>query len=333
MSEPRDRVADLELAIRATVRAGRHVRAGFGDPGRVEHKTPDQPVSEADLAVDRELRETLTGERPSYGWLSEETEDDAERLERSCVWIVDPIDGTRSFLAGYPDCVISVGLAERGEAALGVLHNALTGELYWAVRGAGAYGVRIGVRDVDFEAEAEAEAEAQVRAQGAGGASGAGHRRVEGPALPTEETVENFLGGPWGRYTLAGAAHGGGPQRVASVLVSRSEMDSGALDGLPSEWRRIRRGSTAYKMSGVAAGVADAFVSLGGKSEWDVAAAALLVREAGGVVTNLHGEWPALNRSRPRIEGVVAARGAVRHEALLARVAELRARAQAPADE
>jgi len=63
-------------------------------------KADDTPVSDADLAVDKMLRERLTGERPDYGWLSEESIDHPSRLDAARVWIVDPIDGTRAFLAG-----------------------------------------------------------------------------------------------------------------------------------------------------------------------------------------------------------------------------------------
>jgi myo-inositol-1(or 4)-monophosphatase len=82
--------------------------------------------------------ELLAGTRPGYGWLSEETEDSPDRLQRSRVWIVDPIDGTRSFIDGRPDFTVSVGLAVDGAVALGVVYNPARDELFCAVRGAGA---------------------------------------------------------------------------------------------------------------------------------------------------------------------------------------------------
>ena len=84
----------------------------FGTNMDVVHKSPDQPLTQADLEADSIIREMLIGARPAYGWLSEETADSAVRLQREMVWIVDPIDGTRSFIAGRPEFSISIGLAQ-----------------------------------------------------------------------------------------------------------------------------------------------------------------------------------------------------------------------------
>jgi myo-inositol-1(or 4)-monophosphatase len=129
---------DVELARYAARQAGAAVLRHFGTPLEVRHKTPSQPITAADLEADTLLKELLAGTRPSYGWLSEETEDSPDRLQRSRVWIVDPIDGTRSFIAGRPDFTVSVGLAVDGDVVLGVVYNPARDELFCAVRGAGA---------------------------------------------------------------------------------------------------------------------------------------------------------------------------------------------------
>ena len=134
-----DRRADLELATRAARAAGEIAMHYFGTELVVHHKSPQQPLTAADLEADARLREMLLGVRPDYGWLSEETEDNPDRLQRRRVWIVDPIDGTRSFIAGRPEFAISVGLAEHGAAVVGVVYNPAREELFWAIRGAGAY--------------------------------------------------------------------------------------------------------------------------------------------------------------------------------------------------
>ncbi|HEX7117617.1 MAG TPA: 3'(2'),5'-bisphosphate nucleotidase CysQ [Longimicrobiales bacterium] len=134
----RDLDRDLELALGAAYRAGAAVMEWFGGEHEVVEKAPDQPLTPADLEADRLLREALAGSRPEYGWLSEETADRPDRLAAERVWIVDPIDGTRSYIAGRPEFAISIGLAERGEAVLGVVYNPATREAYWAVRGGGA---------------------------------------------------------------------------------------------------------------------------------------------------------------------------------------------------
>ena len=91
----------------------------------VEHKAPGDPVTEADYAVDRALRDLLP--RPGEGWLSEETEDDRARLDCERVWIVDPIDGTREFVAGIPEWGISIGLVVGGLAVAGGFLNPASG--------------------------------------------------------------------------------------------------------------------------------------------------------------------------------------------------------------
>jgi myo-inositol-1(or 4)-monophosphatase len=133
------RAADLELATRAARAAGEIAMHYFGTELVVQHKSPDQPLTVADLEADARLREVLLGARPEDGWLSEETQDSADRLHRRRVWIVDPIDGTRSFIAGRPEFTISIGLAEQGAVVVGVVYNPAREELFWAIRGAGAY--------------------------------------------------------------------------------------------------------------------------------------------------------------------------------------------------
>lgn len=139
--------ADLDLAITAARAAGELVMGSFGGRPEVTYKSPDQPVTEADLAADRTLREILSADRPDYGWLSEETADSPDRLARSRVWVVDPIDGTRSFAEGVPEFAISIGLAEGDRALVGVVYNPAAGELYHATLGGGAFrnGQRITV--------------------------------------------------------------------------------------------------------------------------------------------------------------------------------------------
>jgi myo-inositol-1(or 4)-monophosphatase len=127
--------ADLDLALAATRAAGECAMRYFRTAHRTWEKGPGQIVTEADVAIDRFLKERLLAERPGYGWLSEESEDDPARLGRRCVWIVDPIDGTRSFAEGTPEFSISVALVEGGTAVLGIVLNPATDELFAAARG------------------------------------------------------------------------------------------------------------------------------------------------------------------------------------------------------
>lgn len=114
----------LEIATRAARAAGRVAREVY-DQAEVRQwaKGEDNPLTEADLAVDRLLHERLLGACPDFGWLSEETVDDPARLEREWVWVVDPIDGTKEFLQKVPHWTISIGLVRRGEPVAGVVYN------------------------------------------------------------------------------------------------------------------------------------------------------------------------------------------------------------------
>jgi myo-inositol-1(or 4)-monophosphatase len=131
--------SDLDLAIHAARAVAELIRPLFRAGLEVRYKDPDQPVTDADIGADRALRELLMADRPEYGWLSEESADSPERLGRERVWVVDPIDGTNSFVKGIPEFAISIGLAHGERAVLGVVCNPATGELYHAARGGGAF--------------------------------------------------------------------------------------------------------------------------------------------------------------------------------------------------
>ncbi len=119
-------------------------------PGNVayEYKTGTDPVTEADCAVDTLLKELLP--REGEGWLSEETADDPGRLERERVWIVDPLDGTREFVAGIPQWCVSIALVEAGAAVAGGVLNPASGECVLGGAGVGVTvnGIDAGVREL-----------------------------------------------------------------------------------------------------------------------------------------------------------------------------------------
>jgi len=93
-------------------------------------KSPDNPVTDADLAADALLKQRLLAETPDFGWLSEETVDTPERLDKELVWVVDPIDGTKEFIKGVDQFSISVGLAHNGHPVLGVVYNPARDETF-----------------------------------------------------------------------------------------------------------------------------------------------------------------------------------------------------------
>ncbi|MGH2272790.1 3'(2'),5'-bisphosphate nucleotidase CysQ [Anaerohalosphaeraceae bacterium U12dextr] len=217
-------------------------------PGRIaaEKKAGGDPVTAADFALDKVLKEMLLG--PGEGWLSEETADNPDRLNKQRVWIVDPIDGTREFVEGIPEWCISVGLVVKGKPVAGGILNPPAGQLF------------LGSLDTG------------VTLNGT-------------PARATDKT------------TLAGAR----------VLASRSEIRKGLWKPLESApFTIVPCGSIAYKLAQVAAGLADATISLAPKNEWDVAAGAALVAAGGGTTQIKNDPNRLFNRHNTLMDGFTA---------------------------
>jgi 3'(2'), 5'-bisphosphate nucleotidase len=146
---------ELGVCVELARRAGEAALAFYGKPLRVEHKDEfDEPVTQADRTVNelivRALRETF----PEDGILAEESVDTDRRIGRERVWMIDPIDGTKGFIAGTGDFAVQIGLAVGGRACLGVLYAPATDVLYWAARGHGAWVVRP-TSEADKSARAE----------------------------------------------------------------------------------------------------------------------------------------------------------------------------------
>jgi myo-inositol-1(or 4)-monophosphatase len=138
-SDPDGDFAGGSRTLAVTLRAaGAIALATFQTPVRSWLKDQSSPVSEADIAVDNFLRERLAGPRSGTGWLSEETAHDRSSRQARRLWIVDPIDGTRSYLAGRPDWAISAALVADGRPVLAGVFAPATDELFIAGAGAGA---------------------------------------------------------------------------------------------------------------------------------------------------------------------------------------------------
>lgn len=130
---------DLSLLVKAAEQAG-DIACRFSGPEAKRWDKPGGagPVTEADLAVNAMLEDMLQQARPGYGWLSEETEDNSARLLREKVFIIDPIDGTRSFAEGSRTWAHSLAVAEDGEVTAAVIYLPQRGLMYTAARGQGA---------------------------------------------------------------------------------------------------------------------------------------------------------------------------------------------------
>jgi myo-inositol-1(or 4)-monophosphatase len=148
--------ADLALLVSAARQAGQFARARLEQPFATVNKpgqptpwgrTADSPVTDVDLETNALLADRLRPQRPTYGWLSEETADTPDRLGAERVFIVDPIDGTSALLKRKPEFTIVVCVAERGAPVAAAVFNPLTDEMFCAAKGGGAFlnGTRLSV--------------------------------------------------------------------------------------------------------------------------------------------------------------------------------------------
>ncbi len=239
--------ADLALIRDAAREAGQIAMRHFRNDPDVWMKNGTSPVSAADIAVDTFLRDTLLAARPDYGWLSEETVDNPERLAARRTFVVDPIDGTRAFIQGRKTWCVSIAVVEAGAPLAGVLECPAKEEFYEAV-GAGPALLN----------------GAEIRVAPAGAAP-----RVAGPNAMLERAPSWMRGGPDIPY-------------------------------IPS---------LAYRIAMVASGALDATFVKPNSNDWDLAAADLILRRAGGRLVERDGAMPLYASADPRHGALAAGSG------------------------
>jgi len=249
--------ADLSAAaarerLAAAVREAGRLALGFFRPGaatsaEVKSKIGGSPVTEADLAADALLKAHLLEVFPDAGWLSEETADDAGRLARRAILVVDPIDGTRAFMAGDPRWAVSAALVVDGRPVAGVVHAPALGETYAAARGEGAAlnGAAIAMPPPDLR-----------------------------------------------RFSAAGPR---------PVLQAMAERIGASIDIAP------RVPSLAYRFCLVARGAISIATAAENSHDWDIAAADVILEEAGGRLIDASGARFVYNRSQTRRGALLAA--------------------------
>lgn len=252
---------DLDLLKTAALEAGEIARTYWRDNPQVWDKGGDDPVSEADFAVDTYLKTALLAARPDYGWVSEETEDDPARFDKTRTFVVDPIDGTRAFVAGEKTWAHSLAIVENGEPIAAAVYLPVRDKLYLATKGGGA--------------------------------------TLNGD--PIKST----------RYALS---------RDTTLLTPKITLKPHFWSSTPPDFQRHFRPSLAYRLGLVAEGRFDGMLTLRPSWEWDIAAGALLVTEAGGLATDRRGQTLRFNTPSRQSSGVVAA-GIGVHPALIDRLA------------
>lgn len=140
IQQPYDR--EMRIALELAREAGAAILDVYEGPLEIEQKSgadDREPVTQADLIANEIIVQRLTREFPEDGILAEESVDTERRLDKSRVWMIDPLDGTTGFIEGNGDFAVQIGLAEDGDCVLGVVYQPLTGVLYRAVRGSGTW--------------------------------------------------------------------------------------------------------------------------------------------------------------------------------------------------
>ena len=228
--------AILNVMIKAVQKAGRSLIRDFGELGelQVTRKGPGDFVSNADLQVEQILIDSLSEDRPDYGFISEEKGPIAPKNDSPFTWIIDPIDGTTNFIHALPYFAISVALKYQDTITAAVVFNPISNELYYAEKGQGAFLMT---------------------------PSGCKRLRVSG------------------RINLSECLIGS---------VGRAQTD--ALQKLSGRIAGFRfSGAATLQLSEVSAGKLDAFI-IKKAPVWDIAAASLFIREAGGTIATVSGK-------------------------------------------
>ena len=246
----------------------RYHRAREEDPATlgIQMKPGDEPVTAADQAVNALLAAGLREAFPQDALLTEELPDDGSRHGAARSWLVDPIDGTKDFIAGRPGFAVMIGLLCDGQPALGVVYQPLGGVLYYATAGQGAF---------------------RCRGDGA-------PERLRVSAVRALQAVR----------MVSSASH-------PAPEVQEVRAQAGISDELAI-------GSVGIKLSLIAAGERDLYINPMGRTKlWDTCGPEIILREAGGRLTDTRGE--ALDYSSAALEhrrGLVASNGLVHDEAL-----------------
>ncbi len=238
----------LAAAREAGALALGYFRHGAETSAAVQAKAGGSPVTAADLAADSLLKQRLRIAFPEAGWLSEETADNPDRLARRSLIIVDPIDGTRAFVAGDPRWAVCAALVVDGRPVAGVVHAPALGETYAAARGEGA--------------------------------------ELNGATLAVSSRFEA------GRLTAAG------PKPVLQEMGRRLGVSIDIAPRVPS---------LAYRLTMAARGAIDFAVAATDSHDWDIAAADLILQEAGARLTDISGEPLAYNMAKIRRRPLLAA--------------------------
>ncbi len=276
---------ELSVALELAREAGAAILDLYEGPLDIRQKVganDREPVTQADTLANEIIVQRLGREFPEDGILAEESEDTIRRLDKSRVWMIDPLDGTTGFIEGNGDFAVQIGLTENGQCVLGVVYQPLTGVLYRAVSEGGTWIERPG-----FATE-KARVSDHVEVSTMRLAASRSHRS---PRMDT--VVEAF--------------------------------------GLKDE---VRRGSVGIKVGLIVEQQCDLYVHLSPRTkQWDTCAPEIILREAGGTITDLFGRPLLYNLAEVQNRnGVVASNGAAHARIIEALQPPLREFGRVPAE-
>lgn len=267
--EPQTYAREMSVALDLAREAGAAILDLYEGPLDIQQKigaNDREPVTQADTLANEIIVDRLGRDFPDDGILAEESVDTVRRLNKSRVWMIDPLDGTTGFIDGNGDFAVQIGLTENGRCVLGVVYQPLTGVLYRAVSGGGTW--------------------------------------IERPEYAPEKALVS------GHKEIA-------TMRLAASRSHRSPRMDTVVEtfGIKDE---IRRGSVGIKVGLIVEQQCDIYVHLSPRTkQWDTCAPEIILREAGGTITDLFGRPLSYNVAEVQNRnGVVASNGAA-HERII----------------
>lgn len=244
MAASKKRTDDSELLLAVALEAGKIGLKYFKSKNEVWYKDGNSPVSQADKEIDNYLRIHFDQERTDYGWLSEETEDNADRLSCQRVIIADPIDGTRGFIEGRHEWCISIAIIENEKPIEAVLHCPALERTFLASKGNGL--------------------------------------EVFGSVSQKSVSNKPFVTGS---------------KKLIETMQKLPNAPFDVMAFIPS---------LAYRLALVAIGELDGAFARGGASEWDIAAADLILAESGCKLTDIYQKPLSYNQPKVQVPALIA---------------------------
>lgn len=254
---------EIDVLKRTIKKAGEAIMESYDNP-LINYKENQSPVTEADLASEKILLKAL--KFFGYPILSEETEDDLERLKFNKVWIIDPLDGTKDFIQKTGEFSVMVGLVENGQPVLGAVYQPTDRKLFFAEKGKGAF--------------------------------------VEINDSKIEKLEVGDISDPKESRMVVSRNHLKPRDKMVSVVLNSAGLK--------------KCGSNGLKIGRIAEKKADFFINTTDKmGEWDFCGPEIILREAGGKMTDVNGSELLYNKKNSKMKGGLVASNGKFHDKII----------------